>query len=61
MLRLFAKRWQRELASDIVEVPSDQDSVSDPDDNLYLHLNCGMQKREFLESEMGERKSKMGG
>ena len=60
MLRLFAKRWQRELACDIVKVPSDQDSGSDPDDNLYLHFNYGMQKREFLESKMGERESKMG-
>ena len=33
MLRLLAKRWQRELVI-MVEVPGDQDSSSDPDDNF---------------------------
>ena len=56
MLRLFAKRWQREL-SDMVEVPSEHDSL---DDNLYLHFNYSIQKKVFWESKMGERKSKMG-
>ena len=65
MLRLFAKRWQRELAtfvytSDMVEVPSEHDSGCDLDDNLYLHFNYSIQKNCFLESKMGERKSKIG-
>ena len=60
MLRLFAKRWQRELYSDMVEVPSEHDSGCDLDDNLYLHFNYSIQKNGFLESIMGERKSKMG-
>ena len=45
MLRLFAKRWQRELASDMVEVPSEHDSGCDLDDNLYLHFNYSLQKK----------------
>ena len=44
MLRLFAKRWQRELYSDMVEVPS----------------TYSIKKNDFLESKMGDRKSKMG-
>ena len=28
--------------------------------NFYLHFNYSMQKRNFLESKMGERESKMG-
>ena len=46
MLRLFAKRWQRELYSDMVEIPSEHDSGCDLDDNnLYLHLNYSIQKK----------------
>ena len=32
--RVETKRWQRELVIYIVEVPSDQNSGSDSDDNL---------------------------
>ena len=46
--------------SDMIEVPSEHDSGCDLDDNLYLHFNYSIQKKEFLESKMGERKSKMG-
>ena len=45
MLRPFAKRWQRELYSDMVEVPSEHDSGCDLDDNLYLHFNYSIQKK----------------
>ena len=40
-----------EGSSDIVEVPSVQDSGSDSDDNLYLPLKLryAKKKREFLE------------
>ena len=49
------------IASDMVEVPSEHDSGCDLDDNLYLHFNYSIQKKnEFLESKMGERKSKIG-
>ena len=44
-----------EGTSDMVEVPSEHDSGSDLDDNLYLHFNYSIQKRNFLESNMGER------
>ena len=55
-LRLFAKRWQRELVTWYIEVLSDQDSGSDLDDNLYLYFNySSYTKKEFLESKMGER------
>ena len=33
---------------DMVEVPSDQDSGSDPDDNLYLHFNYSIQKKKGI-------------
>ena len=46
-----------EGTSDMVEVPSEHDSGCDLDDNLYLHFNYSIQKKE---SKMGERKSKMG-
>ena len=41
MLRLFAKRWQR----DMVEVPNEHDSGCDLDDDLYLHFNYSIQKK----------------
>ena len=58
---MLSDAWQRELYSDMVEIPSEHDSGCDLDDNLYLHLNYSIQKKkEFLESKMGERISKMG-
>ena len=53
-----------EGTSDMVEVPSEHDSGCDLDDNLYLHFNYIIQKKEFLESKMGSKmgngKSKIG-
>ena len=52
MLRLFAKRWQRELVIIwYIEVLSDQDSGSDLDDNLYLYFNYSIQKRNFWKAK----------
>ena len=34
-----------EMSSEVVEVPSDQNSGNDPNDSLYLYFNYGMQKK----------------
>ena len=46
--------------SDMVEVPSEHDSGCDLDDNLYLHFNYSIQKRNFLKAKWVKKKSKMG-
>ena len=59
MLRLFAKRWQRELYSDMVEVPSEHDSGCDLDYNLYLHFNYSIQKkRNFWKAKWVKERAK---
>ena len=53
MLRLFAKRWQRELVIMYIEVPSEHDSGCDLDDNLYLHFNYSIQKKGIFGKQNG--------
>ena len=47
-----------EGTSDMVEVPSEHDSGCDLDDNLYLHFNYSIQKRNFLKAKWVKEKAK---
>ena len=42
----------------MVEVPSQHDSGCDLDDNLYLHFNYSIQKRNFLKAKSVKEKAK---
>ena len=47
-----------EGTSDMVEVPSEHDSGCDLDDNLYLHFNYSIQKRNFRKAKWVKERAK---
>ena len=47
-----------EGTSDMVEVPSEHDSGCDLDDNLYLHFNYSIQKRNFWKAKWVKERAK---